>query len=537
VTRIDVLVTDQSTRDEGRQMDTMAETGPVQTGAEGAAAAGAATDRTRWAALVTLCLGVLMIVLDTTVVNVALPAIQDDLGFSAASLAWVVNGYLIAFGGLLLLAGRLGDLVGPRTVYLAGLVVFTAASVACGTAQSQAVLVGARFVQGAAGALTTAVILAMIVRIFPEPREQAKAIGVYAFVASGGGAVGLLAGGVLTESVNWHWIFFVNVPIGLVTLAATVRLIPHQPGIGLGAGADYLGAGLVTGGLMVAVYTIVEPAASRGWSDPLTVSLGISSVALLAAFVVRQARATHALMPLRVLRSRNVVGANVVQVAGAGAMFSVFFMGALYMERVLGYGPLAIGLAFLPVAGLMAVVSVRYSDRLAAAIGPRRSVMLGSVLMGSGLVLLTRAPVHGTYAVDLLPSMALLGAGAGTCFPALMGLAMVDAAPEDAGLASGLVNTTAQVGGALGLAVLATATAARTTSLLGDGVAAPEAMTAGFRVAFAAGTVLMVVALLVAATVLREAAPAEATVGAEEQTSPEDARPEAHCPEPAGETA
>jgi EmrB/QacA subfamily drug resistance transporter len=460
-------------------------------------------DRRRWAALYVLCLGVLMIVLDATIVNVALPDIQDELGFTQSSLAWVVNGYLIAFGGLLLLAGRLGDLIGTRTVYLTGLVVFTGASLACGVSTSQAMLVSARFLQGAGGALTSAVILGMLVGLFPEPREQAKAFGVYAFVASGGGAVGLILGGILTEAVNWHWIFFVNVPIGIATFVMSLRLIAPTPGVGLRQGADYVGAALVTSALMLGVFTIVKPAAERGWGDALTLGLGAGAVALLAGFVVRQARAARPLMPLRVFRSKALVGANLLQVLGAAAMFSVFFMGSLYLERVLGYGPLQIGLAYLPMTVMMALLSVRYSARISARIGARSAQLLGTVLMLLSVALLTRLPADAVYARDILPAMLLLGVGAGTGFPALMGLAMADVEPADAGLASGLVNTTAQVGGALGLAVLATLATGRTEAALGSGGSPAAALVAGTHVAFSGALLLFVGSVVVTMVLLR----------------------------------
>src|SRR3954453_1207758 len=320
-------------------------------------------ERNRWIALVVLCAGMLMIVLDATVVNVALPSIQSDLGFSTSSLAWVVNAYLIAFGGLLLLAGRLGDLLSRRGMFLAGLAVFTLASLACGVAQSQEVLVAARFVQGVGGAMTSAVILGMIVTMFPEPREQAKAIGVYSFVASAGGSVGLLAGGVITQSINWHWIFFVNVPIGIATAAMALRYVARHRGIGFGQGADVLGAVLVTGALMLGVYTIVKPAADYGWGATRTLVLGAIAVALLAAFVGREATARNPLVPLRIFRSRNVSGANAIQALTVAGMFGMFFMGALFLQKVLGYDALEIGLAFLPTTLVMGTLSLRYSER------------------------------------------------------------------------------------------------------------------------------------------------------------------------------
>src|SRR3954462_7481779 len=381
-------------------------------------------ERSRWIALVVLCAGMLMIVLDVTVVNVALPSIQEDLGFSASSLAWVVNAYLIAFGGLLLLARRLGDLVSRRGIFLAGLAVFTAASLACGLAQSQAMLVGARFVQGVGGAMASAVILGVIVTMFPEPREQAKAMGVYAFVASAGGSIGLLAGGVLTESISWHWIFFVNVPLGIATAVAAPRLLPADAGIGLRAGADVPGAVLITASLMLGVYTIVDPAAEHGWGAGITLGLAAVTLGLLAAFIAREARAAQPLIPLRIFRSRNLSAANLIQVLVVAGMFSVFFLGSLYLQRVLGYNPLQIGLAFLPTTVVMGTLSMRYSEKLVMRFGARNVVIPGLALMGAGIALFARAPVGGSYLEHVLPVTLLLGAGAGVSIAGLMTLAM-----------------------------------------------------------------------------------------------------------------
>src|SRR5437868_3482777 len=338
-------------------------------------------DRARWIALVVLCTGMLMIVLDGTVVNVALRSIQNDLGFSQSDLAWVVNAYLIAFGGLLLLAGRLGDLISRRGVFLAGLAVFTLASLVCGLADSQVVLVGARFVQGIGGAMTSAVILGMIVTMFPEPREQAKAIGVFSFVASAGGSIGLLAGGVITQSINWHWIFFVNIPIGIATGVLASRLLERDTGIGFGGGADVPGAVLITSSLMLGVYTIVKPAADYGWSSGRTLAFGAGALALLVAFVVREATARNPLIPLRIFRSRNVSGANAMQALLVAGMFGMFFMGALYLQRVLGYDALHIGLAFLPATLVMGVLSLRYSQRLIMRFGARNTLLPGMALI------------------------------------------------------------------------------------------------------------------------------------------------------------
>jgi EmrB/QacA subfamily drug resistance transporter len=461
----------------------------------------------RWVALYVLCVGMLMIVLDVTVVNVALPSIQDDLHFSTASLAWVINAYLIAFGGLLLLAGRLGDLIGRRNVFLAGIGLFTAASLLCGLADSQTLLIAARFVQGIGGAMTSAVILGMIVTMFPEPREQAKAIGVYAFVASAGGSVGLLAGGVITQSIDWHWIFFVNIPIGIATAVFATRLLARDTGIGFGAGAgaDLPGGALITSALMLGVYTIVKPAAEDGWGAGRTLVLGGVSLALLACFFAREATARNPLVPLRIFRVRNVVAANAIQILSVAGMFGMFFLGALYMRDVLGYDALQIGLAFLPVTLTMGTLSIRYSERLVTRFGARALVAPGLALIALALVLFAQAPVAGSYFVHVMPSMLLLGIGAGICFPALMNLAMSGVQPQDAGLASGLVNTTAQVGGALGLAVLATLSSAHSRHLEAQGHSSAAALVGGYHLAFWVAAALTLAAIAIVPAVRRTA--------------------------------
>ncbi|WP_205696768.1 DHA2 family efflux MFS transporter permease subunit [Conexibacter sp. SYSU D00693] len=465
-------------------------------------------DRSRWVALVVLCTGMLMIVLDATVVNVALPTIQDDLGFSQSSLAWVVNAYMIAFGGLLLLTGRLGDLLSRRGMVLAGLAVFSGASALCGLSQSDAMLVVARFVQGVGGAMASAVILGMIVTMFPEPREQAKAIGVFAFVASAGGAVGLLAGGVLTQAISWHWIFFINLPIGLATAVLALRLIPADRGPGIDRSTDFLGAVLVTGALMVLVYTIVSPAAQDGWGASSTLLFGAGGLVLLGLFVAREATAATPLVPLSIFRSRAVTGANLVQGLAVVGMFSTFFLGALYLERVLHYDALEIGLAFLPTTLLMGALSLRWSEVLVMRFGARRTLIPGLGLVAVALLLFARSPVDGSYWVDVLPVMALMGTGAGLAFPALMNLAMSGVEPSEAGLASGLVNTSAQVGGALGLAVLATLSTGETDRLTAAGEALPQALNGGYHLAYLVGAGVLALALVVAVVVLeRDPAP------------------------------
>jgi EmrB/QacA subfamily drug resistance transporter len=462
------------------------------------------TDRSRWIALYVLCASVLMIVLDVTVVNVALPSIQDDLGFTQSSLAWVVNAYLISFGGLLLLAGRFGDILGRKRIFMAGLVLFTAASLLCGASQSQGMLVAARFIQGIGGAMTSAVTLGMIVTMFPAPREQAKAMGVFAFVASAGGTVGLLAGGVLTQAINWHWIFFVNLPVGIATGVLASRLVKNDKGIGFGDGADAAGAVLITSALMLGVYTIVKPAADYGWGSGRTLAFGAGSLALLAAFIVREARIANPLVPLRIFRSRNVSGANIIQALLVAGMFALFFMGALYMQRVLGYDALQIGFAFLPATLIMGTLSLRYSERLIMRFGARQVLLPGMVVVAVGLALFTRVPVDGVYVRDILPVMVLLAFGIGVSFPALITLAMSGATQEDAGLASGLVNTTAQVGGALGLAVLATLSTSRTAHLRADGHSVASSLVGGYHLAFIIGAVLVVAAIVVGLTVLEK---------------------------------
>jgi EmrB/QacA subfamily drug resistance transporter len=458
--------------------------------------------KNRWLALYVLCGGMLMIVLDATIVNVALPSIQDDLGFSQSNLAWVVNAYLIAFGGLLLLAGRIGDLIGQRRVFLAGLVVFTAASLLCAVAQSQGMLIGARFVQGAGGAVASAVILGMIVTMFPEPREQAKAIGIYSFVASAGASIGLLLGGVLTEAINWHWIFFVNLPVGVTVGLLALRLVENRDGIGLDKGADIPGAVLLTGGLMLGVYTLLQTS-EQGWGSTQTIGLGAVALALLAAFVARQARIANPLMPLRLFRSRNVTGANLVMGLLVVGFFGMFFLGALYMQGILGYNALEVGLAFLPSAIVMGGLSLGLAEKLIMGIGPRSALLAGLALIVVGLVLFARAPVEGEYLTDVFPVMLLLGGGAGLSFPAVMTLAMSGATPQDAGLASGFINTTLQVGGAVGLAVLATLSTERTERLLADGENAASALNSGYHLAYLIGAALTVVAIVVAFVVLR----------------------------------
>jgi EmrB/QacA subfamily drug resistance transporter len=481
-------------------------------------------DRTRWLALYVLCAGMLMIVLDATIVNVALPSIQDDLGFSQNNLAWVINAYMIPFGGLLLLAGRMGDLLGQRRVFLFGLAIFTAASLLCAASQNQEMLVGARFVQGIGGALSSAVILGMIVTMFPEPGAQAKAIGVYGFVASAGGSIGLLLGGILTDAISWHWIFFINLPIGIAVAYLAKRLVASPQGIGLSAGADYPGAALITSSLMLGVFTILQ-IVEWGWFDTKTIILSAISASLLALFIHRQATVANPLMPLRLFRSRNVAGSNVLQALLVAGMFGMFFLGALYLQRVLGYSALDVGLAFLPTTIVMGSLSLGFSEKLIMRFGPRNTLIPGVCLVVVALLLFARTPVDGNYLTDLLPPFLLIGIGVGTSFPAIMTLAMSGATPQDAGLASGFVNTSMQVGGAVGLAVLATLSTERTESLLADGESLASALNSGYHLAYLIGAGLAAIAVAIAVFVLR--APSPAAMPAHGEGEPEPAFSEA----------
>lgn len=456
----------------------------------------------RWPALAVLCAGQLMIILDGTIVTVALPSIRHDLGFSQSGLAWVLNAYLIAFGGLLPLAGRLGDLIGRKRIFLAGLSTFVVASLLCGLADGRGLLIVARFLQGIGGAMASAVVLGMLVTMFPQPRERAKAIGAFTFVGAGGSSVGMLAGGVLTQLLSWHWIFLVNVPIGLVAALAALRVLATERGIGLAAGADIAGAALITGGLMLGVYTIVG-AADLGWASAHTVGFGAVAIALLAGFVARQATAANPMLPLRIFGSRFVSGANLVQILLIAAMFGFQFLAALYLRQVLGYGPVLTGLAFLPTPVLIAVISLGLSARINARFGLLPALLAGTTLIGAGLAVLTRAPVQDGYLSTVLPTMLLLAIGFGSAMPALTTLAMSDATDADSGLASGLFNTTQQIGAALGLAVLATLATERSGTLRAAGTSGRAALTGGYQLAFTVAAGLALAAIGVAALVLR----------------------------------
>ena len=434
--------------------------------------------RTRWYALIVLCLGSLMIVLDTTIVNVALPSIRADLGFSETSLAWVVNAYLLTFGGFLLLGGRLGDLFGHRRLFLFGISLFTLASLVCGLSTTQGMLVAARAVQGLGGAVASAVSLSLMMTLFTEPAERAKAMGVFGFVAAGGGSIGVLLGGILTDSINWHWIFLVNLPIGVAVILLSLRLLPTAAGSAAVRRLDVAGAVTVTAALMLAVYAIVN-GNQAGWSSGQTLGLLGGAVVLLATFLVIESRVDSPLVPLGLFRLRNVAVSNVVGVLWAAAMFAWFFLSALYLQLVLGYSPLKVGLSFLPANLIMGAFSLGLSAKLVMRFGLRKPLGTGLILAATGLLLFARAPVGGSFVVDVLPSMILLGFGAGMAFNPVLLAAMSDVAPEESGLASGVVNTAFMMGGALGLAVLASLAAHRSDSLRVSGEGVLSALTGG----------------------------------------------------------
>ncbi|MEU1806835.1 MFS transporter [Streptomyces sp. NPDC019937] len=449
-----------------------------------------------------------MVILDGTIVNVALPSIQRDLGFSSSGLAWVVNAYLVPFGGLLLLSGRLGDLIGRKSVFISGLGLFTTASLLCGVSQGPAMLLASRFVQGIGGAVTSAVTLGMVVTLFPQPKERAKAIGVYSFVQSAGGSMGLLAGGALTQAFNWHWIFFVNIPIGIVAALMAGRVLAPERGVGLDKGTDVVGALLVTSALMLGVYTIVETT-GHGWTSAHTLSCGAAALALLLAFVARQAKATHPLLPLRMFRSRDVSGAMGIQALMVAGMFSFQFLCVLYLQKVLGFDEIHTGLGIFPVSVAIGALSLSLSPKLIARFGPRAVLLPGLTLITAGLAALGRAPADGSYVVDVLPALLPLGIGFGLAMPSLATLAMSAATPEDSGIASGMFNTMQQIGSAFGLAALSTLATSHADALLGDGASAASALTGGYQLAFRIGSGLVVVALLLATALLRSPAPAQ----------------------------
>ena len=464
--------------------------------------------RKRWLALYVLCLGDLMIVLDGTIVNVALPTIRDDLGFSQTSLAWVVNAYLLTFGGFLLLGGRLGDLFGQRKLFLIGIGIFTAASLGCGLSTSQELLVTMRAVQGLGGALVSAVAFSLVITLFTETAERAKAMGIFGFVLSGGGVAGVLAGGILTDLFSWHWIFLVNLPVGALVFFLSMRLLPPVPGTASGR-LDVAGAVAVTGALMLAVYAIVN-GNDTGWLTAQTLGLLGAAVLLVVVFLVIESRIAAPLVPLGIFRNRNLSTANVIGTVLAAGLFAYFFFSALYMQIVLDYSPLEVGLAYLPGTVLWGMSSL-YSDKLVMRFGIKQPLLAGLSLMMLGLLLFARAPVDGSWAADILPATLALGLGAGIAFNPILLAAMSDVAPEQAGLASGVVNTAFMMGGALGLAILASLAQYRTDKLLDSGTDFVSATNAGYHAAFLLGIGFLAAAALVSGFVLRATtAPAHA---------------------------
>jgi len=464
------------------------------------------TTRKRWLALYVLCLADLMIVLDSTIVNVALPSIRSDLGFSEASLAWVVNAYLLTFGGFLLLAGRLGDLFGQRRVFLFGIAEFTVASLLCGLSNSQTFLIVARAIQGLGGAVVSAIALSLIMILFTEPAERAKAMGMIGFVLSGGGAAGVLLGGTLTDLLSWHWIFLVNVPVGIAAVLLCRLLLPADPEIRRGS-IDVAGALTVTASLMLAVYAIVN-GNQKGWTSGQTLGELGAAAALLAAFLWIETRAEAPLMPLGIWRARNIASANVTGALLAAAMFAWFFLSALYLQRVLGYSALEVGFAFLPGTLLWGASSLLLSDKLVIRFGIKAPLLAGLAFYLIALLLFARAPVDGNYFADVLPGMLVLGIGGGITFNPILLAAMSGVQPSEAGLASGVVNTSFMFGGALGLAILASAAASRTDSLTSSGHGALSALNGGYHVAFLIGAAFALLAAAVAAALIRAEAPA-----------------------------
>jgi EmrB/QacA subfamily drug resistance transporter len=460
--------------------------------------------RHRWLALIVLCLGSLMIVLDTTIVNVALPSIRGALGFSQTSLAWVVNGYMLTFGGFLLLGGRFGDLYGHRRLFLGGIALFTLASLACGLAGAQGFLIAARAVQGLGGAVVSAVSLSLIMSLFVKPAERAKAMGVFGFVAAGGGSIGVLLGGVLTDLLNWHWIFLVNVPIGVAVCVLSLRLLPAGRGTASEARLDVAGALTVTAASMLAVYAIVN-GNQAGWASAQTLGLLAGATVLLCAFLAIQARVSAPLMPLGLFKLRNLATANGIGVLWAASLFAWFFLSALYLQLVLGYSPLQVGLAFLPANLIMGAFSLGLSAKLVMRFGIKPPLACGLLLAAAGLVLFARAPVHGHFLANVLPSMVLLGFGGGMAFNPVLLAAMSDVDQRESGLASGIVNTSFMMGGALGLAVLASLAASRTNHLLAAGAGRLSALDGGYHLAFVIGAGFALLAALLAMWLMRPA--------------------------------
>ncbi len=468
-------------------------------------------DRRRWIALIVVCFAMLMNILDQTIVNVALPTIQRDLHFSQASLAWVIDAYLITFAGTLLLAGRLGDLIGRKKVFLVGVALFTSASIACGAAESQALLISARFVQGLGAALSSSVILAIIVADFPIPRERAKAMSSYIIVAVGGGSLGLLVGGYVTQALSWHWIFFINIPIGVATFVAGVVLIEENTGIGFRAGLDIAGAVLSTAGLMLAVYAIVS-STQYGWSSTHTVGFGSAAIVVLVAFLLLESRLATPMMPIPVMRSPGLLPSSLVRGLMVVGMYSTFFIGVLYFQHVLGYDPIRTGLAFLPQTLCVALMSSGVTARIMGRLQPKLTALIGLVILGGGLTLFITSGVHTAYFPHLFLAVLLIGLGAAMAFTPLLTMALAHVPPKDAGIGSGIVNVSQQVSAALSVAVLGAVSTSRTATLLARGRAVPEALDGGYRLAFFIALISVAVGFVLGVVILKgNSAPPEHT--------------------------
>ena len=461
--------------------------------------------RSRWTALVVLCIGTLMTVLDETIVNVALPVMQEELGFSQGGVSWVINAYLIAYGGLLVFAGRLGDLIGHKNVLITGITIFTVSSVIAGLSQNAITLVAARFGQGVGAALVTAVTLALIVTMFTEPAEQAKAIGFYSFTFAGGGAIGLLAGGVLMQLATWHWLFFINLPIGVISIILGIKLLPGGKGLGISAGLDVPGAGLLVSSVSLLVYSIIH-AEHNGWAG-MTLVFMVAAILLLVGFVIRQRKAKTPLFNLGVLRDRNVAGANIVQFLVSGSLYASFFVATLYLQQVLGYSPMQMAMTFIPLAVMTAIGSIAVSPYLAGKVGERINLIIALVIFIIGALLLARTPLQANFALDVLPSMLLLGLGVGVALPPIMTLAMSNAGEDEVGVISGLANSAGMVGGALWVAVVASISGSVAASMMGGGTAEVESVNSGLMVGSLALVGVLTIALLVTVFMIRQKTP------------------------------
>ena len=479
------------------------------------------SDRRRWATLVVVCMAQLMIVLDVTIVNVALPSIQHDLHFSQAGLTWVVNAFLVTFGSVLLLAGRLGDLAGRKRVFQAGLVTFTLASLLCGIAPSEGALIGARFLQGVGAAAQASVILAIIVTEFPEPATRARAMSAYVFVSVAGGSLGLLAGGLLTQALSWHWVFFVNLPIGAATFALGRKLIRADRGIGLGHGVDWLGSLLVTASLMSAIYAIVG-ATTHGWLSAQVLEVGGLAAVLMTAFLALEARVENPIMPLRILRLRGLINASLVRGLLVTGMYSTFFLGTLYLEHVRHYGTLQTGAAFLPWTLTVAVLSRGITARLVARFGPLRVLAMGMASAATGLIVFSTVGPHTDYFPTIFLACFAIGLGIGNAFMPLLTLAMADVPAADAGLGSGITNVAQQISGALGLAVLSTLAANHTKGLVADHHDLTPSLISGYHLAFLTGAATIAAGIVLAFVLLRprDAAPALQSAEAADRDGP-----------------